>query len=194
MPKAFINRRDEAYYIKSKLTKTGKVSYYMTKVPDDTCLGRVPEGCEVFEKPDSGVCFIRKIKPSLFNAADIKIIENELRQNESLAGFRLDVHGNLIKIYTAERAFGTDEPSILDGLFKMLHAGGAERFRRYEERMRLEVRGTPQVRMFKVMRYCYRGSIDDWIDIGRGQDLALLAAEMLPHLGKESYYELFYWG
>jgi hypothetical protein len=46
-------------------------------------------------------------------------------------------------------------------------------------------------REFVFQRYCYRGSIDDWIVIDSGSDLEALAQKNLYHLGKESYYELF---
>jgi hypothetical protein len=47
-----------------------------------------------------------------------------------------------------------------------------------------------QRRLFTAQRYCFRGSIDDWIDIGYGS-LTTLVKQYVKHLGKESYFELF---
>jgi hypothetical protein len=45
-------------------------------------------------------------------------------------------------------------------------------------------------RTFTAQRYCFMGSIDDWIDIGHGP-LPTLVKWYGKHLGQESYFELF---
>jgi hypothetical protein len=45
-------------------------------------------------------------------------------------------------------------------------------------------------RTFVTQRYCFIGSIDDWIDIGRSGTLAHLVTQHVQHLGKESYFNL----
>jgi hypothetical protein len=47
-----------------------------------------------------------------------------------------------------------------------------------------------QHRTFVTQRYCFIGSIDDWIDIGRSGTLAHLVKQHVQHLGKESYFNL----
>jgi hypothetical protein len=47
-----------------------------------------------------------------------------------------------------------------------------------------------QRRTFTAQRYCFIGSIDDWIDIGHGP-LRKLVKRYVKHLGQESYFELF---
>jgi len=46
-------------------------------------------------------------------------------------------------------------------------------------------------RLFAAERYCFRGSVDDWISIGRAERIDKLAARYLKHLGQDSLYELF---
>jgi hypothetical protein len=65
------------------------------------------------------------------------------------------------------------------------------KFARYEERMRIILVHRKGEREFIFQRYCYRGSIDDWITIDSGSDLEALVEKNLYHLGKESYYKLF---
>jgi hypothetical protein len=45
-------------------------------------------------------------------------------------------------------------------------------------------------RAFVAQRYCFRGAIDDWIDLGHGP-LATVVRKYVKHLGKESYFDLF---
>jgi hypothetical protein len=48
-----------------------------------------------------------------------------------------------------------------------------------------------QRRLFAPERYCFRGSVEDWISIGPPDSVAKLAAKHLKHLGQDSFYELF---
>ncbi|HEV7222659.1 MAG TPA: hypothetical protein VGN42_08160 [Pirellulales bacterium] len=44
--------------------------------------------------------------------------------------------------------------------------------------------------MYSLDRWCYLGSIDSWIPLDSGKPLELLANHSLPHLGRESFFEL----
>lgn len=46
-------------------------------------------------------------------------------------------------------------------------------------------------RLFETRRYCFLGSIDDWITIGTVDVLPKLVKIYVKHLGEESYYELY---
>ncbi len=48
-----------------------------------------------------------------------------------------------------------------------------------------------QKRIFTAERFCFRGSIDDWIIIGKPDSLVNLLETHLHHLGKDTYYDLF---
>jgi hypothetical protein len=45
-------------------------------------------------------------------------------------------------------------------------------------------------RLFLPERYCFRGSIDDWIIIGQADVLNELLNKFAKHIGHESFYEL----
>ncbi len=47
-----------------------------------------------------------------------------------------------------------------------------------------------ETRNFIVQRYCFKGSIDDWIFLDVSTNLKLLAKKYCTHLGKESFYNL----
>jgi hypothetical protein len=45
-------------------------------------------------------------------------------------------------------------------------------------------------RLFSIERWCYLGSVDDWYFLSGGKPLMTLAEEYVPHIGKESFFEL----
>jgi hypothetical protein len=59
----------------------------------------------------------------------------------------------------------------------------------YTKMMRFEL-VNPDERVFVVQRWCFRGSVDDWIWVGGPAPLADLVRQYGQHLGKESFYEL----
>jgi len=194
---SFTNYKGDKYFIKPKLTKKGNTTYYMVKKEEDTCLKELPDGYEVFEKPDTGMMFIRKIKKSVFNLTEIYAVKKELKKNENIVDYKLEINGDLMKIYTIE----TDESrggNSYEGKFNMLLGSLGHRssdftagmFRRFNERMRIHISLKKEERSFTFQRYCYKGRIDDWIDIGGGDNIKELAQQYVVHLGKMSYYEL----
>jgi hypothetical protein len=46
-------------------------------------------------------------------------------------------------------------------------------------------------RTFQTQRYCFLGSVDDWIKIGKPGKLPTLVKTYVKHLGKESYVDLW---
>lgn len=46
-------------------------------------------------------------------------------------------------------------------------------------------------RLFETRRYCFLGSIDDWISISGAEPLSELVNTYVQHLGEESYYDLY---
>jgi hypothetical protein len=178
----FKNRVGDNFFIKSKLTKTGKMTYFLTKTKEESCLSSLPEGYEVYERYDLGTMFIRKVQESLFTVNEIKEINSILRKNKSLSDFQLDVCGSEIKIFSLEK---TETGTIPKGFIPILI-----NFSRYEFKMKINGFGQNDNRYFEIMRYCYRGSVDKWISIDSGPDLKQLAEENLIHLGKDSFYDL----
>ena len=79
-----------------------------------------------------------------------------------------------------------------------LFPGQADRLREIQERsaqftpvMRFILADAEQ-RTFYAERWCYRGSVDDWIEIGPMGPVAELARELIPKLGTEQLFELLW--
>lgn len=191
MPFTFTTTTGKSYYLKARRTKKGNTSYYLTRKGDGDCLEIMPAGYEVFEKYDSGQAFIRKTRKSHIEDKEVEIIKQELRKNKSLYDFKLDIAGDEIRVYVKTKGANTEVSEILRGLGRDIPEAAWSKFVRYEEQMRIMLAQHKNKREFTFLRYCYRGSVDDWIEIDTGSDVAALAKKNLFHLGKESYYELF---
>jgi hypothetical protein len=46
-------------------------------------------------------------------------------------------------------------------------------------------------RLFETRRYCFLGSIDDWVSISGAEPLSKLVPTYVQHLGEDSYYDLY---
>lgn len=195
MAKEFKNSKGKTYYLKSRTTKKGNITYYLTVKLDDDCLNSLPKEYEVFEKYDMETLYVRKKVASKFSKEEIASIEKELKNNADIDEYKLAVHGAEIKIYTAEKGKGISsfmQDSIASAIFDKRRSALYEKaFLRYEERLKIQLKEKKDFKEFLVLRYCYRGSVDDWIVIDAGDNLKELAKDTIVHLGKESYFELY---
>jgi len=46
-------------------------------------------------------------------------------------------------------------------------------------------------RLFESERMCYRGAVEDWIDIEFGMPIDELCSKLIPKLGTGEFFELF---
>jgi len=191
MAKAFKNQLGKAYYLKSRKTKKGNTTYFLTTKLDDSCLDMLPKEYEVYENYSAKMLYIRKKKKSEFSAEDIAIIERELSKNDSIDGFELNIHGDEIKIYEMEDKSKNLSPDFFRGIAKDKLNIAKAYLMQYTENMSIKKITKKGVVEYLVLRFCYRGSIDDWIVVDAGEDLETLAVSNLVHLGKESFFDLY---
>lgn len=188
------NRYGEPYYIKPKTTKTGKTTYTLTKKKSEDCLNRIPKGFEVYERPDTGIMYIRKIIPSKLTKKDKQILERQLKKNKALAGFSILEKGKIITIFITEQS-QTERLGNIFGKYLNLKGGSLQlkalnRLQKYDARLQIKIEEKGKEKHYTFYRYCYRGVVDDWVVIGTGQDLKALAEKFIPHLGQDSYFEI----
>jgi hypothetical protein len=190
----YTNRRGKVYHLQAKPRKNGAEGYSFTQKLTGTAVDSLPEGYEVYELPDNGQVFLRKIKPTEILPLEKQLTETALRQQAKLKHFIVEVDGNEIVIWLADSGVGDTLPQIAtDFGLGML---GAQQFRerltlnsRYSKMMRFVLVDAAK-RLFGVERWCFRGSIDDWFPLDFGKPLPALLKKYVPHLGKESFFEL----
>ena len=183
MPVTHVNRKRDTYYLHVGRSKAGKPRYWFAKSAEGDLVESIPEGYEIYENPDAQV-FLRKIVPQLVTPAEVTVVEEGLKRFAPKQNCLVDVQVKQIVVYHAERVsldlerFGFRELPVYYGNYmKVL------RFTLADE----------DERTFRVQRWCFRGSIDRWIDLwssGSEGNLPDLVKKFCPHIGQESFFEL----
>jgi len=192
VPITHTNAKGKTFYLHQGTTKTGKPKYYFSMANNGALAESIPEGFEIYENPNAQV-FLRRIPPKIITDEECQVVEDGMRKYEEVQDYKIDVKGNAIVVYTADQDIET-----LAGLFKDMSPDPTTN-PQLMTLLRKEIHYSPmlqflledaQRRLFTAQRYCFRGAIDDWIDIGYGP-LTQLVKQYVPHLGQESYFDLF---
>ena len=118
-----------------------------------------------------------------------------VRRHPKARNYRVSVKHDRIEVY---ESVGPDVNGLLSDLEGL---GFLSRAKEADVRAVLErgARFTPvlrfiledeETRLYRVERWCYLGSIDDWIFVTTGP-LAQLARRMIPRLGTDAFFDLF---
>jgi hypothetical protein len=167
MPVTHVNRYRHTYYLHVARTKTGKPRYWFSRHSDGDLVDAIPTGYETYEDPDARV-YLRKKPPQIVTPEEVAVVTKGLERYAPGQNCLVDVRKADIIVYHSKR--GTLYQKVL--------------------RFRLEDKAD---RTFRVQRWCFMGSIDDWIDLwmsGSQGKLFDLVQKICPHLGQDSFYEL----
>ena len=191
MPITHVNAKGKTYYLHQGTTKTGKPKYHFAMKSEGNLANSIPEGFEIYENPNAQV-FLRRIPPKIITDEERQVVEDGMQKYASIQDYKIDVRGKAIVVYTADQDVNT-----LAGMLRKLHpdpmsnpevAAILRGTIHYSPMMQFILEDKKQ-RRFTAQRYCFMGSIDDWIDIGYGS-LSKLVKSYVKHLGEESYFEL----
>ena len=151
----------------------------------------MPEGYEVYENP-GGQIFLRKKKPTIISEFEIRVADEGMRRYFDIEYYKLDIKKNAIIVYLADQD--------IEAIRELLPKKDILKYRRMEKTLDSILDYSPMMRFvltdnekrkFVVERYCFLGSIDDWIYISGPDKLEILIKKYLKHLGKDSFFELF---
>lgn len=159
-----VNCIGEKYHLHEGLSKKGNPVYWFSKKTDGKLAKGIPKGFEIYENPN-GLVYLRRKLPSIISEKEIGIIKESIPKDVNT---KVEVKKNIITIYLSESTF----------------LG-------YQELMRF-ILTDKETREFQAQRYCFKGSIDDWIELDTSTDLRHLAEKCCFHLGKDSFYDLPY--
>ena len=192
MPVKHVNRRGQTYYLHRHSAKGGRVGYHFSLDEEGDLVDEIPAGYEIYENPN-GQVFLRRQREKIIHDEEVNLVRDGVKRHTQLEYFLVDVRDNAIVVYTADQD--------VDGLMQIMGSGlfaGRERAREriehllsYSPMMRFVLHDREK-RTFTPQRYCFRGSIDDWIDIGAAGPLGALVRRFIPHLDRESFFDLFY--
>lgn len=188
----YVNRRGDVYYLFQGVTKTGKPKYFISRKTESNAGVRIdslPSDFELFESPIDSKVSVRKRIPSCIDENELKFVQERTNATAKNLKARVICEGSFISIYVSESLddfksiaseFGGLPPQTIAIIQASALMSPAFRFKLVRE----------EERVFEVQRYCFRGSIDDWISLHHEGTLDELCRVYLVHLGKESFYEL----
>jgi hypothetical protein len=185
-----INRKGQKYYLHQGTTKTGKPKYFFSQKNKGTLVQTIPDGFEIYENPNAQV-FLQKIQPKMITDEEFVTVEQGMKKFYSLQYYQIDVKKEIIYVYTPNQnvnnlsryhsSFSIANPiDIESAIARSLSYSPMLRFILHDE----------QKRIFAAERFCFLGSIDDWIEIGYPDTLPTLVEKYVQHLEKDSFYEL----
>jgi len=189
----YTNAKGQTFSLYQGTTKTGKPKYYFAMQSAGTLAKSMPPGYEIYENPNAQV-FLRRIPPKIITDEERRSVEEGMRTYATVKDYKIDVRGNAILIYTA-----VQEIDALAELFKELYPDPTANVELMAN-LRKAVHYSPILVFqlvdatrctFQTLRYCFLGSVDDWIEIGKPGKLSTLVKKYVKHLGQESYVELW---
>ena len=192
-----VNRKGDRYYLQSGKTRSGKPRYYFGRKLTGTPVEEVPDGYEIHESPETGQVHVRRSKPTEIRPVEREMLCEAIRRFAGLEYFLVDAEGNSLVVYLP-----AGEEKAIDDLIEMLGSfalPGSVRERgvkdsimsrsQYSKMMRFEV-ADGEGRLFIVQRWCFLGSMEDWVFLEGPAPLSELVGKYVRHLGKESFFEL----
>ena len=192
MPITHTNRTGRTYYLHTGPKRGSGVQYYFSMEAKGSLAEAVPPGFEIYESMQ-GQVFLRRKRPKLIHEDETASIAREIERVRCENLYKIEIRDKSITIF--ESSSGLDRLADFAPFLsppKSLAAKRAlqERFASYQAVMRF-VLTDREHRLFTPERFCFRGSVDDWISIGPPEPLKKLASKYVKHLGRESLYELY---
>jgi hypothetical protein len=191
MPIQYVNRKGQTYYLHQKETKTRRINYFFSLKKVGKLVDEIPDGYEIYENPNGRV-FLRKITPQIIKDSEKSIVENGIKKFSDLKFYVVDVKGKTINIFTPDQD--------IDALIDIMTNGSILPVKSKFEKVLSDVATYSPVmqfvlidqekRIFITKRFCYLGSVDDWIEIGEPGKLENLVKKYVRHLSKDLYFEL----
>jgi hypothetical protein len=188
----YVNRCGERYYLLQGKTKTGKPKYYVSRKPDGVPVDEVPEGCELHENPERDLVSVRKVRSSRVLPAEREMLARWIRELAGIERFSIDVEADSLVVYTpnSDPAAMASTLSRIFGSFSQVAADLIATQANYTAMFRFALVDESR-RLYTAERWwCFRGGIDGWYLLAGLQTLESLARKYLPHLNRESFFEL----
>ena len=188
MPITHTSRTGKTYYLHTGPRRGGGTQYFFSKKASGPLAERLPEGFESYETVN-GQVYLRRQQPKLIRDDELDCLRRRLPPPRGRHRYQVEVRAKTVTVHESASDFGFAR-ELAPHLTAQEHERIAEQFAHYQPVMRFVLEDAGR-RRFAPERYCFRGSVDDWISIGPADTLEKLAPRYLKHLGRESFFELF---
>jgi hypothetical protein len=182
------SRTGKTYYLHTGPKRGGGVQHFFSTKSTGSLAERVPDGFEIHEAVD-GKVYLRRAQPKLVRDEEVEVVHSKLAKRQSGFRYKVEARGKVITLHQSEDRLGA-LAAIMPRLSLRTDDSLEEQFATYQAILRFSL-VDPERRLFAPERYCFRGSVDDWISIGPPDTIQKLVARYGKHLGKDSFYELF---
>ena len=200
MPVSYTSRKGLTYTLYKGQTKTGKPRYYFgrTGQSQDEAVAELPPGYTISESVN-GIVSLVNDRPASIQPEEVAAVEEAMKRHPDARSYRIAVKRNMIEIYehigphydTLVSELRIPGLSSRPGLAEELQSL-EERHAQYAPVLRFTLLD-PLQRQVGVKRWCYRGSIDGWLELiqTRPGPVAELARELIPTLGTDQFFDLW---
>jgi hypothetical protein len=188
VPVSHASRTGKTYYLHTGPKRGGGVQYFFSTKAKGQLADKIPDGFEVYETVN-GQVYLRRHEPPLIRPHELDCIRERIREPRGTHRYKMEARGAVLTIHESSQDFGfmrEFNPFLSSAAIEETN----EQFGHYQPILRFTLVDTER-RLFAPERYCFRGSVDDWISIGKPDTLEKLAAKYLKHLGRDSFYELY---
>ena len=184
----YTSRTGKHYYLLGKTTKAGNPGYFFSTKPDGQRVASIPAGYEIYENVN-GQVFLRKKTAPVILPKELALVESALHRHGKAWRFWMEARKTMIVVYMAGDMDGLDKLSME---FRRRSLSDTEKlpFAHYTAMLRFNLIDK-KARIFVAERFCFRGSVDDWIPIAGPNTLAAHVRKFVKHLGQESFYDLY---
>ena len=200
----YTNRTRKTYYLREGKTKTGKPRYFFSTQQEGKGIPveKIPEGYEIYERPENAQVFLRKKQRQLITDIEKHLIKQSMRKLKSSRRYLVDYKTKFITIYEST-SDSADVKSMLGGFINNMLPPGVNADatlnaladisdQNYTAMLRFCLVDKKK-RQFTAERFCFRGSIDDWIHLDGPDSLKDLCKKYMPILGTDEFFETPYY-
>jgi hypothetical protein len=198
------NRVGKKYYLREGKTKTGKPRYFFSSQQNGKgkAIDKVPEGYEIYEHPENAQVFLRKVRPRRITDIEEQFVKKGLNTLKRSRRYRVDCKDEYITIYESnadtenlKSIFGDllsntpTRPSVNTDEAMTALVNIADQHYTAMLRFCLDDK---EKRTFTVERFCFRGSIDEWIYLAGPNDFRSIVKKYLKILGTDEFFDTPY--
>jgi hypothetical protein len=188
MPFTYSSRTGKTYYLHTGPKRGSGVQHYFSTKLKGALAEKIPDGFEVYESVN-GQVYLRRQEPRLIKEDELQCIQERIGQPRGKHRYKAEVRGAVITVHESSQDLSAFAQFGLIRLPAAIEAMN-EQFAHYQPVLRFVLIDAER-RLFAPERFCFRGSVDDWIPIGAPDTLQKHAAKYLKHLGQDSFYELY---
>jgi hypothetical protein len=204
VPIEYSNRRGKTYYLREGKTKTGKLRYFFSSRENGKgkAVDKVPEGYEIYEHPENAQVFLRKKRSRLITDIEEQFVKKSLNTLKRSRRYLVDCKDEYITIYESNA-----DTEILKGILgDLLSIAPTRPGVNTDDAMTALVNAadqhyTPMLRFclndkekrtFVAQRFCFRGSIDEWIYLAGPDDFESIVKKSVSILGTDEFFDTPY--